>query len=403
MNRSIGVMIGILSLLPVLPSCQESAGDQALAEAMSINADWLYERVLALSKDDMEGRENLTPGGERARAYLVGELETIGVQPAGVDGWHQAFPEGVNVIGLIPGTDADLSGEYVAIGAHYDHLGVAGVADSACSELDGDLICNGAADNATGCAAVLAIARTLIEGAGPRRSVLVLLFDAEEDGLLGSRHFAMEEPTVALDSLVAFCNIDTIGTSIIPGDASSFVLGVEYTSGLRELVWELNEKLQYNNNPVSSFFDGSEEGGRSDHYPFRLMELPSIFFGSGSPPEYHTPADEIGIVDMGKFLQITRHAFLMTRELAGAEWRPGFVADPAPHIDDAVALVALGERVQADPEAAGLDDPTMLALLDDWMARLRGYIDSPPVTREEWDEYDDFIRTVVRTVYLAFI
>jgi peptidase M28-like protein len=390
----------VLAGLFGLAACNEgSQADVALDEARSITAAWLTQRVQILSADDMEGRDNLSAGGERARHYLIDELEALGVQPAGNDGWLQSFGEGINIVGVIPGSDG--SSEYVAIGAHYDHLGVAGVVGSQCDELQGDTICNGASDNGSGCAAVLAIAKTLIEGAGPRRSVLVILFDAEEDGLLGSHYYASTDPTIALESMVAFFNIDTIGVEIIPGEESSFVLGVEYNQGLRELVWEINQQLEYTNYPVSSFFDGSDDGTRSDHYSFRLEEVSSIFFGSGSPPEYHTPADELGIISMDKFLKITQHAFLMTRRLVMTDMRPEFVADPQPHLDDAIALKNLGDKVLDDPGAVGIDDPSLISILEGWMEQLQYYLDNPPQSQSEWEEYDSFIRTVIKTALMS--
>jgi hypothetical protein len=380
-------------------SCQEDAEDIALSEAKSINLEWMEQRVQALSSDDMQGRDNLTLGSERAREYLVGEMEALGLQPAGTDGWMQAFPEGVNLIGLMSGGDPELSGEYVVVGAHYDHIGMAGVTDSKCIELDGDTICNGAADNASGCAATLAIAKALIESAVARRSVLILFLDAEEDGKFGSLHFT-SEPTVPLDSLVAFCNVDNIGGEIIPEEESSFVLGVEYTQGIRELVWDVNKRLRYNNFPVSAFFDGSEDGERNDAYTFRTRGIPSFLHSSGAAPEYHTPADAIGIINRDKFLNITRHAYIMTRELAVADSRPGSVADYQPHLDDAVALVSLGETVMEDPAAIGLTDEGTITIFQGWIEDLQEYIDNPPQTQEEWDDYEKLVRMIIAGVYM---
>ena len=95
--------------------------------------------------------------------------------------YRQAFTDGTNVLGLIPGKD--LPNEYVIVGGHYDHLGT-----SCRNASPADTICNGATDNAAGAAAALEVGRALasIPG-GPHRSVIVALWDREEDGLLGSQ------------------------------------------------------------------------------------------------------------------------------------------------------------------------------------------------------------------------
>src|SRR5690606_5128570 len=135
-----------------------------------------------------------------------------------------------------------------------------------------------------------------------------------------------------------------------------FAIGVEYAQGLREKVYAVNAETGFTQWPVSSFFVGSDTGGRSDHLPFRLRGVPIIFFGSGSPPQYHTPDDEIDVVSIDKLTRITRHVTLMTADVANDDARPTFVAEPVPHIDDAHALLALGRVVQADPSSLGLDD-----------------------------------------------
>ena len=137
--------------------------------------------VEALASDDLSGRDNLTDGSYGAQEFLYSQISEF-TDPAydgeGIDGYLQAFPAGSNVIGVIPGSD--LADQYVVIGAHYDHLG------SDCPSSDpSDDICNGATDNATGVAAAITAART-VAAAGPRRTVVLALWDAEEDGLLGS-------------------------------------------------------------------------------------------------------------------------------------------------------------------------------------------------------------------------
>ncbi len=384
----------------LVPSEEDRAWAEAAAQ--TINEDWLLERVTALADDEMAGRGNLQPGGERARAWIIEQLEAAGVEPFGDDdGWTQAFVEGVNVVGVRRGTDPVLADEYVLVGAHYDHLGRAGDPGSQCTAAAGDAICNGAIDNASGSTAVLAIARALGEpGGGPRRSVVVALFDAEEDGLLGSRHFVSSGAPVEAGELVAMFNLDMVGASIIPGAASSFALGVEYTTGLADRVLHNAEHAGIVTYPVSSFFDGSDDGERSDHHSFRVAGVPALFFSSGAPPVYHSPADEVGQLEPDKLMRTTRHVFLTLTDVANAGARPEFVDPPMPHIGDARALLELGELVVANPDALGID-PNLVGIVESWLEKLRGYIATPPTTEAGWAEYEAFVRSVIRAVVNA--
>lgn len=387
---------------PTPPTAEEWRGS-ARAAANTIGADWLESRLGILAADDMEGRGNLRPGGAKAREWLKAQMAEIGLEPMGNDGYEQAFDEGINLVGRIPGKDPALADEYVLVSGHYDHLGVVGEPGSQCREsaqAPGDTICNGAADNAAGTIASLAAANALAHSElGTRRSILVVLWDAEEDGLLGSYHFADDDPLVPLEKIVAMYSVDNVGAYIIAGVDDSFAIGTEYSDGLREQVKAVNAETGLNFWPVSSFFVGSDTGGRSDHLPFRLHDVPIIFFGSGSPPQYHTPADELGIVSLEKLQKITRHVALMTADLANADGRPAFVSEPRPQLDDARALVALGQVVLADPAALGLDDPSLIGILETWMADLDNYLDNPPQTDEEWASYELFVKSIITAVY----
>lgn len=364
----------------------------------AITSAWIMDRVEHLASDELGGRDNGTPGAEAARAYLIAELSAAGLLPAGVDGWFQPFDEGINVAGQLPGSDPTLGGEWVLLTAHYDHLGTSSDPGSVCSEAGSDTICNGATDNAAGCATVLAVARALAaHPVRPRRSILVVLFDAEEDGLLGSEYFASEHPLVDPASIAMVLNADAVGATIVPGFHDTFALAMEYTTGLRKRLLAVNEALGFKTWPVSAFFDGSIDGSRSDHYSFRQEGIPSIFLSSGAPPEYHTPFDEPGIVDVAKLESTARHTLLLAWDLATSDDRPAFVADPKPHIGDAEALVVIGDIAMADPEALGVD-PSLIGLVEPWLERLRGYVATPPTTPAEWAEYDEFVRMVVGAV-----
>ena len=152
------------------------------------------ELVEALAADELEGRDNGTAGSLAAQQILIGQLAHF-AQPAdptmvGDDGFRHVFSSGTNLLGVIPG--GDLADEWVVLGAHYDHLGTDCRIDD-----PADSICNGATDNATGVAVALGAARAIAAAGTPRRSVLVALWDAEEDGLIGSAAYLQAPHTPA--------------------------------------------------------------------------------------------------------------------------------------------------------------------------------------------------------------
>lgn len=377
----------------------------ALAAARGLAQSWVAEPLAALADDAMEGRDNLTPGGKRAREYLKARMAAIGLQPAGKNGgFEQPFDKGVNLVGKIPGGDPALAHQAVILSAHYDHLGLAGVAGSQCtravpggSTAKNAKVCNGAADNASGCAAVLAVARALVAGGVPLgRTLLVIFWDAEEDGLLGSRHWTTGGTLWPLDKTAAMFSVDSLAAPMLPGLTPFFALGLEHSLGMRQPIYDADAALGGQTYPVSSFFAGG--AGRSDHYPFQQQAVPVIFFSSSVPPEYHTPADELALVSPPLLRVFAAKILLVTHRLAAGATPPSFSSKARPHIDDARALWSLGSAVAKDPAAHGLD-PSLAPVLQPLLDKLEEYIDTPPQTDQQWADYQDFIQTVLKLVF----
>lgn len=366
--------------------------------AQSLDAGYFDRALRTLADDALEGRQNNSPGGAAARSFIISSLRGCCL-PVHPDGFGQPFPEGVNVVLERRGSDPELRDEYVLLSAHYDHLGTAddGLGQCERDAETGDGICNGAADNAAGVAAVLTIVEAL-QRVELRRSLLVILWDAEEDGLLGSRYFVEEEPLVPLEDIVAMFSVDIVGARIFPGADVAFALGMDYSEGLRELLHDIGDELGPGLFPVSMSFSGGE-GGRSDHKPFQEAGVPVVFFGSGSPPEYHSPRDEIEVVDTPLALMLMRHVLLATAELANADGRPSYVQGPSPHLDDARALRDLGQRILADPAAAGLDNALLIEVVEQWVADLSAWLAKPPETQAQWDEYQALVDEILLAVY----
>jgi len=270
----------------------------------------LLEDVRILAADDMQGRDTGSEGGAKARAYIIDRLEALGVappamgreQPWEMQGRTREGPKtfnGVNVIGVIPGTR--VRDRYIVVTAHYDHVGVN----------DGQIF-NGADDNASGVATMLALAAELKREA-PDHSVLIVALDGEERGLLGARHF-VEAPPVPLESVAMNLNFDM--TARAETDGKLWVTGTYQHPNLRPLLEPLPA-----NGAVSFAFgkDTPQDTGAdnwveaSDHGAFHRAQVPFLYFGVNYHPDYHRPSDD--------FERITPSVFISATELAIAGFR----------------------------------------------------------------------------------
>lgn len=217
-----------------------------------------------------------------------------------------------NVIGMIEGSDTVLKSEYVALGAHYDHVGIG-------SPVANDSIYNGADDDGSGTVAVLAIAEALARGERPKRSILFAWHTGEEKGLLGSRYFTTY-PTVPIAKIVTHLNIDMIGRSKPDGDthpAREELSGPKeiYVVGSRMMSTELGLlsdglNRSYLNLAFNYRYDDPADRNRfffrSDHYNYAIKGIPVIFYFSGVHEDYHQPSDSFDKIDFGKMESVTR-------------------------------------------------------------------------------------------------
>ena len=184
-----------------------------------------------------------------------------------------------NVVGVLEGSDPKLKSEYVFYSAHWDHLGV-GAPDK-----DGDTIYNGALDNASGVACVLAIADSLARlpvAQRPRRSSLFLFPTAEEQGLLGAEWYS-QHPVVPLARTAANVNLDSMNVLGVTRDFTP--LGAERSS-LKAVVDAVAREKDLTISPDSRPEQGSFF--RSDHFPFAKVGVPSISLKEGNEFVGHT-------------------------------------------------------------------------------------------------------------------
>lgn len=242
--------------------------------------------------------------------------------------------EAPNVVGILPGRDPKLRDEYVVYSAHWDHFGV-GAPDK-----KGDTIYNGAVDNASGCAAILAIAEALSKlppAQRPRRSSLFLFPTAEEQGLLGAEWYS-RHPVVPVNKTAADVNLDSMNMLGLTRDFTP--LGAERSS-LEAIVEAVARERGMRVSPDSRPEQGSFY--RSDHFPFAKVGVPSISLKEGddfvgrpkgwgkqqfdayNTQHYHQPSDEFDPNwNYQGMIQETEIAMAIGRKIADMDQMPRF-------------------------------------------------------------------------------
>ena len=283
-----------------------------------------------------------------------------------------------NVVAIIPGSDPALRNQYVAIGAHNDHVGLTTPADkdsvkafndernrrliankmvslnaeqmsSIRVNMDSirklhptvrlDSINNGADDDGSGSMGVLEIAEAIqAMPVKPKRSTLFVWHTGEEAGLLGSYFFA-NNPTVPMDSVVAQINVDMIGrgrAEDLPGGGPNYlgVVGSFFDSkDLGTTVQTVNNRidrknrfqLDYRYDTTLTWTGYNNIYGRSDHYNYALQGVPIAFFWTALHGDYHQRTDEAEFIDYPHFARITN--YLRDLVLAAAREPGGFPLD----------------------------------------------------------------------------
>jgi Zn-dependent M28 family amino/carboxypeptidase len=232
-----------------------------------------------------------------------------------------------NVIAVLEGGDPVLKNEYVAIGAHYDHVGVG-------TPVNGDGIYNGADDDGSGTVATLAMAEAFARGPRPKRSILFIWHAGEERGLWGSHYFT-ESPTVAIGQIITELNIDMIGRTRkeddkpanqpLPKPGEIYLIGSKMMSTeLGELSESVNKS--YLNLAFNYKYDDPKDPEqffyRSDHYNYAKKGIPIIFYMDGVHEDYHRPSDSVEKIDYQNMEKVTRTIYATAWELANRAARP---------------------------------------------------------------------------------
>jgi hypothetical protein len=283
----------------------------------------MFANLEVLAHDSMEGRDSGSEDELRAAQYLAQQFQAQGLQEPpggfiqGFSAWAYRFERQIgsqNVLASVPGSGA-LAGEWVVVGAHYDHIGYRSLAD------DSQGPNNGADDNGSGTVTVLEVARLFREwvdaggtGPGDRRSVLFALFGAEEQGLLGSCHYALDSPVVPISNTVAMVNFDMVGRL---RDNTVYVSGIDASTGMGPLVTNSNAPgLDIAIRPNSCT-------GCTDHACFWGAGVPFVGFYTGTHDEYHGPGDDVDLINVPGMERIGELAVRLLARLAVMPETPG--------------------------------------------------------------------------------
>jgi Zn-dependent M28 family amino/carboxypeptidase len=287
-----------------------ACGRDPVHRQVGLDPDPLLRDVSYLAGDELAGRLAGSAGAGMARAFVLERFRQLGLAPA-YDGFASPFRfdrsgqpvEGVNVVAKLDGTDPALAERWLVLSAHYDHLGVRG-----------GQVFNGADDNASGVAALLAIAAALAERP-LGRPVLFAAFDAEEPGQWGARSF-VGAPPVPLEQVAIAINLDMLGR----GDGGAlWAAGTHYRPWLRAPLARAAERatvpLRFGHDVPGTAHDWTTD---SDHAAFHAAGIPWVYFGVEDHADYHRPTDDAERIDAEFLAAATALVLEALRELDAA-------------------------------------------------------------------------------------
>jgi hypothetical protein len=332
-------------LAATLAACASGRGRPVTEATHPLSSADVAQLLGTLAHDSMEGRGTGTRGYARAAEFVAGEMRRLGLEPAGDSGFFQRVPlvrapgrdgrptfrllpalaardtlpaprhvTDVNVVGILRGSDPALRDEAILVDAHLDHEGIG-------APENGDSIYNGADDDASGVVAVLGIARGLLRGPAPRRTVIFLATTGEEIGILGTRWY-MTHPVVPLARTVANLEVEMIGRpdTLAGGAGRAWLTGFE-RSTLGATLRDAGIAVVPDPYPSQRFFE------RSDNIGFARCGIPAHTLSSfNQHKDYHTVRDEASRTDPAHMAAVIAGATRAVRLLAAGEtprWNPG--------------------------------------------------------------------------------
>lgn len=338
----------------------------------------LKAHVYRLASPEFAGRKG--PGGVRASEHIAEAFRSLGLAPAFGSSYFQPIPwllsdskgtpesVGRNVAAVLPGSDPAVSDEWIIVAAHYDHLGT-----------NGRTLFPGADDNASGVAMLLEVAEKFaLAQTKPRRTIMFVSFDLEEQGLQGSTHFVAHPPR-DFGKLKAFLVADLLGRSMAGVmDETVYVLGSETANHLRNVVSDVAPEKGLTVGRLGADLVGT----RSDYGPFRDRKTPFLFFTTGTHRDYHRPTDLPDRIDYAKLGRISRWIAAVAGRLANDDAAPQWDLRTEPDIEEARTVLQLLSRVLERGEIVRLSDEQR-AQVEKSRDRLRDIVARGSVTPAE--------------------
>lgn len=290
-----------------------SANCQTSHPEFSVPADDVRQTLFYLASDELQGRDSGSEGIEKAAVFIENIFKKAAVNPffkTYKDTLANFDKPSFNIVGFIEGNDSELKKEWVILGAHYDHIGII-------SPLNGDSIANGANDNAAGTMAVLSLAKYFGQSKSNKRSIMFVLFSAEEKGLLGSKHFAKRIKSSNLD-IYTMLNFEMIGVPMKETPGKAYLTGYD----LSNMAQKLNE---YAGEELIIKLAKAEEFNlfrRSDNLPFyEELKIPAqtiSTFDFTNYPYYHQVGDEAEWMDTASMTVLINQMIPVVEKMANS-------------------------------------------------------------------------------------
>jgi Zn-dependent M28 family amino/carboxypeptidase len=333
-----------LLLLASLSSTAQP-GDTARI-AQTLPDDQILSPLIYLASDFLKGRHIGLPEIDTAARYIAAQFQVAGAKPLpGNTGYYQIFSHPFtpldrhhmdpqiasnltfstrrgytlkNIIAVVPGTDPLLRNQYLILSAHYDHAGVKDYPIRNKNKMDS--IFNGARDNATGVAAVIAAARFFARYP-PRRSILFICYTAEEEGEIGSKYYA-DHPLIPLDQTVFNLNVDNAGYNTTKAVC---LFGLGRTSADSLIIRACNQyRLSVLPEPP-----GLDFFRRSDNFSLAKKGIPAPNYSLGMTQwdlkiedYYHRVSDETDNMDLDYVVKFVRAYVLSAQYIANSNAQP---------------------------------------------------------------------------------
>ena len=283
-----------------------------------------------LASDALRGRGSGTQDELVAATYLASELAQLGLKPGGDNGSFIQRVSGEfrfrggprqwntrNVIAILPGTHPQLNNQVILLSAHLDHLGVG-------KPVNGDEIYNGADDDASGCVAVLELARALAQDGSAKRTVLFVFFGSEETGGQGDEYF-LAHPPVPLKTIIANLEFEMIGRPDSAVQRDQLWLTGYDRSNLGPELARHGARLVADPHPQEGFFQ------RSDNFALARQGIVAHTVSSyGLHKDYHQPSDDLAHIDFPHMEQAIASMIKPVEWLVNSDFKPEWLPGKKP-------------------------------------------------------------------------